>query len=308
MARTSVKPNLSEDAAKRRTMSTIVIGFDGGRESCDALRLGSELAHSMGAELIVAAASPPDQFSSSEAQRFVEIFDRARQELPHRDFAMRELRGVAPAAGLKDLASREEADLVVVGSTHRGKLGRVVPGSVVERLLSGSPCPVAVAPRDYARGEHFGLGLVGVAFDGSPESELALRYAAQLATRLHAKLRVITIVADVGRTDDSTLDAVVDDRAHEVNEHALAELPPWLTAETALEPGDPARALARHGVDLDLLVIGSRGYGPLRRTLLGGVSADVMRTAPCPVLAVPRTAPVPDGEPAAELAHPDSAG
>lgn len=282
-------------------MSTIVIGFDGGRESCDALHLGSELAHSMGAELIVAAASPPEQFGSSEAQRFVEIFDRARQELPHRDFAMREMRGVAAAAGLKDLASREEADLVVVGSTHRGMLGRVVPGSVVERLLSGSPCPVAVAPRGYARGEHFGLGLVGVAFDGSPESELALRYAVQLATRLYARLRIITIA---GRDGDPTLD-VVDDSAHEINAHALAELPPWLTAESALEPGDPARALARHGVDLDVLVIGSRGHGPLRRTLLGGVSADVMRMAPCPVLAVPRTAPVPDEESTIELAHPE---
>ena len=283
-------------------MSKIVIGFDGGMESCDALRLGSDLAHSMGAVLLVAAASPPGQFSSSEAQRFVEIFDRARQELPNRDFAMREMRGVAPAAGLKDLASREQADLVVVGSTHRGKLGRVVPGSVVERLISGSPCPVAVAPRGYARGEHFGLGLVGAAFDGSPESELALRYAAQLVTRLHGGLRVITIAPGMGQDSTPTMDAIVEDRAHEVNDHALAELPPWVTAESVLEHGDPARALARHGVDLDLLVIGSRGFGPFRRTLLGGVSADVMRTAPCPVLAVPRTAPTPDIG-ASELAH-----
>ena len=41
---------------------------------------------------------------------------------------------------------------------------------------------------------------------------------------------------------------------------------------------------------LDLLVIGSRGYGPVRRTLLGGVSAEVTRTSACPVLVVPRGA------------------
>ena len=275
-------------------MTTIVIGFDGGEESRDALRLGSDLSHSMGAELIVAAASRPDDFAVTEAQRFVEIFDEARRELPHRDFAMREMRGVAPAAGLKDLASLEGADLIVIGSTHRGKLGRAVPGTVADRLLSGASCAVAVAPRGYARGEHFGLGLIGIAFDGSPESELALRHAVQLATRLYARLRVITIAPDT--------DAVVDDHAHDVSEHALAELPPWVTAESAVEHGDPARALARHGVDLDLLVIGSRGYGPLRRTLLGGVSADVMRTAPCPVLVVPRTAPVPE-EGDVELGH-----
>ena len=44
---------------------------------------------------------------------------------------------------------------------------------------------------------------------------------------------------------------------------------------------------------LDLLVIGSRGYGPLGRTLLGGVSAEMMRTSPGPVLVVPRGAAAP---------------
>ena len=277
-------------------MTRIVIGFDGGEESRDALRLGADLAHLMGGELIVAAASPPDQWALTDAQRFVEIFDRAREALPRRDFAMREMRGVAPAAGLKDLAAREGADLIVIGSTHRGKLGRVVPGTVADRLLSGSPCAVAVAPRGWAHGEHFGLGLVGIAFDGSPESELALRHAIQLATRLYTRLRVITIAPGTGKSNSEALVTAIEDRAREVSEHALAQLPPWLSAESALEHGDPARALARHGVDLDLLVIGSRGFGPLRRTLLGGVSADVMRTAPCPVLVVPRTAPVPDAD------------
>lgn len=278
-------------------MSSIVIGFDGGDESRDALRLGGDLAHLLGARLIVAAASPPDQFEVAEAQRFAEIFDRARQEMPHRDFAMREMRGIAPAAGLKDLAVREDAELIVIGSTHRGKLGRVIPGTVADRLLSGSACAVAVAPRGWANGDHFGLGLIGIAFDGSPESELALRHAVQLATRLYARLRVITIAPGMGESSSAALVTAIDDRAREVSEHALAELPPWLSAESALEHGDPVRSLARHGVDLDLLVIGSRGFGPFRRTLLGGVSADVMRAAPCPVVVVPRTAPVPDEEP-----------
>ena len=63
-----------------------------------------------------------------------------------------------------------------------------------------------------------------------------------------------------------------------------------LDAEQMIVDGDPADVLAAHGVELDLLVIGSRGYGPLRRTLLGGVSAKVMRLAPCPVLVTSRGA------------------
>lgn len=54
--------------------------------------------------------------------------------------------------------------------------------------------------------------------------------------------------------------------------------------------GDPARVLeaaAREG--LDLLVLGSRGFGPLRRVLLGSVSSELVREAPWPVMVVPRS-------------------
>ncbi len=276
-------------------MTTIVIGFDGSSESRDALHLGSAMGHAIDADLIVATASNPRvDLGASEAEVFAGIFNRARQELPHREFAMRELRDGGAVGGLKDLAASEQADFIVIGSTHRGQLGRVVPGSVGERLLSGAPCPVAVAPRGYANTDHFGLGLIGAAFDGSPESDIALQYAFALAKRLDSMLRIVTIVPAIEPDADSTFRTVMQDHGRDVRDAALDELPPWVEVESALEEGDPARALARHGVDLDLLVVGSRGYGPLRRTLLGGVSADVMRTAPCPVIAVPRTAaPVP---------------
>jgi nucleotide-binding universal stress UspA family protein len=280
-------------------MTTIIIGFDGSSEARDALRLGSAMGHAIDADLIVATASNPRGVGAgaSVAEVFTGIFNKARQELPHREFAMRELRDSDAVGGLKDLAAREQADLIVIGSTHRGKLGRVVPGSVGERLLVGSPCPVAVAPRGYASREHFGLGLIGVAYDGSLESRVALQYALALARQLDSTLRVITIVPDIGPDADFSLKAVIQDHGRDVRDAALDSLPPWVEVEAALEEGDPAKALARHGVDLDLLAIGSRGYGPLRQSLVGGVSADVMRAAPCPVLAVPRTAAqVPDEE------------
>jgi nucleotide-binding universal stress UspA family protein len=272
-------------------MSKIVIGFDGSGESLDALHLGSALAHAMDADLIVAAASSsPLDLDVSEAAHFTDVFDQARRELPHRDFAMRELRDVAAAPGLNELAAREGAACIVIGSTHRGKVGRALPGSVGERLLAHAPCAVMVAPRGFARREHFGLGLIGVAFDGSDESQLALEAARELAAGLDAQLRVITIVPPAEPGTTRALDVVRHDRARDVQQRGRAELPPSLEVEFILDEGDPVATLAGHGVDLDLLVIGSRGHGPIFRTILGGVSADVMRTAPCPVLVVPRTA------------------
>lgn len=265
------------------------MGFDGGRESRDALRLGSVMARMLGAEMVVACALGPDvEFEVWAATHFAKVFDQARRELPGREFAVRGLRDVSAPAGLTDVAAEEEADLIVIGSTHRGSLRRIIPGSVGERLLSRALCPVAVAPQGFADHEHFGLGLIGVAVDGSGESNVALGVAGALAVRLEAKLRVITVVP-AGVASD-VMEILLRDRGEEIQHEAEADLPASLEVEAVLEDGEPAAALARHGVDLDLLVMGSRGYGILGRTLLGGVSAEVMRSAPCPVLVVPRTA------------------
>ena len=67
---------------------------------------------------------------------------------------------------------------------------------------------------------------------------------------------------------------------------AVAALPNESVESEILE-GDPAHRLAESSADLALLVLGSRGYGPVRSVLLGSVSADVARTAACPVLVVP---------------------
>lgn len=55
--------------------------------------------------------------------------------------------------------------------------------------------------------------------------------------------------------------------------------------------GDPSGVLIERSGNLDILMLGSRAYGPLRHVLLGSVSARVMREAHCPVLVVPRGAP-----------------
>ena len=68
----------------------------------------------------------------------------------------------------------------------------------------------------------------------------------------------------------------------------LAELGSIATGEVVV--GDPATELAYAGNDLDLLVTGSRGYGPVRRLMLGSTSARLVREAPCPVLVLTRGA------------------
>lgn len=291
-------------------MNKIVVGFDGREEARDALALGRDLAAVEGTELEVAVAlshvalaNPPEPYEPALAKRFDELFAEVELELGGSGFVRKELRYVSPARGLDELAEREEVDLIVIGSTHRGALGRVYPGSVGERLLNGAPCPVVVAPRGYAGREHAGLGIIGVGYDGTPEAELALRAAEDVARRLGGSLRLIAAIrsgeprpARIAHTDRGNA-AVLRERFEEVVAAGVASLGEALDVESMIVEGDPAAVLADQGVELDLLVLGSRGYGPVRRTLLGGVSAEVMRTAPCPVLVVPRAAGEHDGSP-----------
>jgi nucleotide-binding universal stress UspA family protein len=87
--------------------------------------------------------------------------------------------------------------------------------------------------------------------------------------------------------------------AQGVAAEALEQVPGHMPASLHVLVGDPAGVIAeRAGAEgFDLLVSGSRGYGPVRRVLLGGMSDRLMRMAPCPVLIVPRGAGAPGREP-----------
>ena len=69
----------------------------------------------------------------------------------------------------------------------------------------------------------------------------------------------------------------------------MARVGSKVKAEGQRLDGPPAATLAAACEDdVDLLLVGSRGYGPTLRVLLGSVSAELIRKAPCPVLVTPR--------------------
>lgn len=276
-------------------MKKIVVGFDGTDQAQDALHLGAALARGVDAQLIVASAFEvgPYEFNALEydaerAKYYEYVFGQARDELGDLDFEQRELLDSA-AHGLTELAEDEQADLIVVGSTHHGPIGRVLAGTVAAPLFHGAPCAVLVAPRGWSRREHPGFGRIGVAYDGSDEAKMALATAEELAKAFDATLRVITIApyVDFPRSDSTP---VVPEAFAETLKEGVKLLSPGVETERVLRQGRAATDLALQGVELDLLVAGSRGYGPVRRTLIGSVSGELVRFAPCPVLVVPRGA------------------
>jgi nucleotide-binding universal stress UspA family protein len=200
----------------------------------------------------------------------------------------------SPADALQALAESGEADLIVLGSTHHAHVGSVSPGSVAEHLLHGARCRLVIAPKGYAETDHSQdrLRVAAVGFNGMAESFAALHEAARLASKFGGSLRVIAVATPVpgigaAAAAQAGTEAEPDFRA-QLNE-AVAELPEQLRALPVFERGDPVQKLldaAEMGVDL--LVLGSRGFGPVMRLLIGSVSSRVIRQAPCPVLVVPR--------------------
>ena len=100
---------------------------------------------------------------------------------------------LTPAAGLTAVAEEVAARLIVLGSSRRGAIGRVLPGSTAERVVHGAPCPVAVVPRDYAVPTG-GISTVGAAYAPTKEGGEALRAAAVIAAAGGATMRAIMVL------------------------------------------------------------------------------------------------------------------
>ena len=198
---------------------------------------------------------------------------------------------VGVTRALQNLVDEEHASLVVVGSSRRGVVGQVVPGTTAQRVINRSACPVVVVPRGYDAPKQ--LTTIGVAFVPTPEGRRALYEAATIAAMSDADLRVLTVVKPGLGADTSagpTKQAAERNRAQLEGTltAAMVELVDGVRAEGEVLVDDPAEALVSVSQHLDLLVMGSRGYGPGLAVLLGGVSRRVTMKARCPVLVVPR--------------------
>lgn len=263
----------------------ILVGYDGSEESRDALALAKALAATTRASLLLAWVEPVGPLDVPYDAGFRPIQARAEealaevaQELRKEGFEVRTRVGLlgSAAEGIHELGEEAAAQLVVVGSSHRGRVGRVLTGTVGTRLLHGSPCPVAVAPRGFA-GEPVSLARIGVGYDGAPESELALAWAERLARAAAARLELLVVPDE----EELSAERVLADGLDRVTE---------AHAQGAVRGGSAVEELVRLSERVDLLVIGSRGYGPLRRVLLGSVSAHVVGRSSCPVVVAPRGA------------------
>lgn len=281
---------------------SIIIGYEPEHGGFDSVQLGRVFKNALGGRAIVATALPwPDYLlPHDELQQQLDVamkprFEELRDRFPDLDADVRVVASRSGARALQEMAEAEGAKLIVIGSSHRGAIGRTLAGSVGDSLSYGSPCAVAIAPHGYADVDS-GCERIAAAFDGSPESWSALETAIGLAARLRASLAVLT-VADYLSYGYSTTWSILsageleDAERREKRrllETAMSRVPDDLSSEGHVLVGNAGLALAESSTDYDLIVAGSRGYGPLRRTLLGSTTRSLLRASSCPVLILPR--------------------
>jgi nucleotide-binding universal stress UspA family protein len=191
------------------------------------------------------------------------------------------------AHGLRDEAVARGADLIVLGSSGRGLIGRTFAGDDVTSTLRCAPCAVAVAPRGYAAADK-AIEHIGVGYDGSEQAQLAIDAARSLAERSGARLHALGIATPPqGLTTPIGVSAVAELEAkRDQIEDCIAELGPEIT-DRAVVDGVAHQELSELSERVDLLVIGtSRRHGRVSRALLGSTSEAVSREAACALLVV----------------------
>jgi nucleotide-binding universal stress UspA family protein len=281
----------------------VVVAVDGSSRDVDALRLGGRIAELLAAPIVAAHAHPDERVADLLGDGAHERVLRAVAEQMRED-AARHLQGAdvtmtlladrSPARAMHRLAATDRAHMIVVGASERGRVGLIRPGSTSERIIQGSPCPVAVAPAGFGSGERVALESIGCAFDAQPPARAALAEAVRLAKAAGVRLQVMAVFEPITfghlpvapPLDLRTVNASIRSSLERQLDDAVAGVR-GVETEPVLLDGDAGERLSEQTESLDLLVVGSRGYGPLRSVLLGGVSGQVIRRARCPVVVCP---------------------
>jgi nucleotide-binding universal stress UspA family protein len=255
-----------------------------------AKRLGAEtaqltLGHVYAGDERVWRGSNADYDASARA-RAAELLDAVRQATGV-EARTRVVGASSVGHGLHEIADSAGADLLVVGSSRRGLLGRVLLGDDTRDALNGAPCAIAIAPQGYAaRGVH--ASEIGVGYNGSVESQHALEVARALAKEWAVKLSAFETVSLPSYMFAGGM-ALIEEPLDDLVAEARARLQA-LGVEGHAAYGRPSEELAVYSASLDLLVVGSRDFGPIGRLVHGSTTQQLARLARCPLLVLTRAA------------------
>lgn len=283
------------------TAQSIVVGVDGSTSAVGAATWAGGVAARLGVPLHIVYATPylghnlTDAAAAVRAAAIIGQHEAADSILAAAADAVRRtepdlsITTSAPAeaadAALESLSA--QARLIVLGSQDVSAASALLIGSLTLKTISRSVCPVIAWRGDILAPTTQPI-VVGV--DGD-NSNAALGLAFELAAALRVPLWAVRSSASRRAPGDVTIPFLIDWDALEAMEWSSlsttvgpwAQRHPEVDVSFFVEPAKPSQALLHHLDGAQLVIVGSRGHGPLASALIGSTSLNLLHHSPLPV-------------------------
>jgi nucleotide-binding universal stress UspA family protein len=292
-------------------MRKIIVPLDGSELSRRAVSLGEMLVRAFSGTLelvnILDDPSVVDLMSISTTPDLIgaeSYLKHVADELPD-DIQVKvwAVRGNPTEELLK--LTEEDPDVIIAMSTHgRGGLGRVMFGSVADKVLRGASGPVAVM-RSNGHDILPKLRTMLVPLDGSRLSEEVLPMATELATNTGATISLVRVIDPyyastfVAETPEAAY--LSPEQISQFEQQSLADARAYLDAiatdlrakdlrtvwEVRIGRAADEIARAAETTAADLVLMSTHGRGGIRRWALGSITDEVLHRSSTPILAIP---------------------
>jgi nucleotide-binding universal stress UspA family protein len=237
----------------------------------------------------------PDQDVDSDRDEVDDYLDQVVENCHRPELVIQTLKAAGDVAStIVDTAVGEQVDLIVMTTHGYSGFTRWMLGSVTERVLRSTPCPVLVIRFDQP------LKHILITLDGSRLAEHILYPALEMARRLSAQVTVLRVDHEEKLTalDIGLLEIADSELCKEISQHPEKRLSYYLDCvsknyptqdldfKTTVVKGHPAQSILEyaeaHGVDL--IAMATHGYTGLRRWVYGSVTGKILHEANCAML------------------------
>lgn len=279
------------------TLKNIVFATDFEAPASRALPFALALARQYGAHLYAAHVIPQEAYAYASPESVERIFNEAKDFASYRlkqtitPLQQRGLQcdmvvsnGEVPEI-IQDLADQYRADLLVLGTSSRGGVGKFFLGSVAEELIRESSCAVLTVGPEVVSLSSEGIRQIICATDFSLAAQRATEMAVAMSSEYDAHLSFIHVVEHASNNFPHLMLRMLEKRVRDT-------IPPepelFREPEILVETGNVAERILRLISDLtaDLIVMGVRGAGAFAQTAsrFGSTAHKVISQARCPVL------------------------
>jgi len=223
-----------------------------------------------------------------------EIAERTCNEISKSDIAVEQaVRTDIPHRAIRQYASEQDVDLIVMGTHGRTGIERYLLGSVTEKVIRLSDVPVLTVNAEDDNAVTYPYTDILVPTDGSEGSAVASDPAVDIARTYDARIHALSVIDTMAMGVDVRSGALLD-ALEESAQTAVETIEEQATrasvsaVETAIDHGNPYRGIRSYVEehDIDLVVMGTHGRSGLERYLLGSVAEKTVRTSPVPVMTV----------------------